>query len=157
LQRAAKIPLSIMTDEEGGTVQRIANLVGNLPSAKAMAAMPNAPDWIGKHAGPVARNMSSIGVNMNLAPVLDLDPGTGPPNNVDADGERSFSTDPNKAFADGWAFALAMGQNGVTPVIKHFPGLGETVGNTDVTAAHTKSIAELRRAGLLPFKWAIEK
>ena len=87
---------------------------------------------------------------MDLAPVLDIDGGSGP-NNRDPDGTRSFSADATVASAAGRAFAAGLAAGGVIPVAKHFPGLGGASGNTDVTPGVTRPWARLQDAGLVPF------
>jgi beta-N-acetylhexosaminidase len=143
----------VMTDEEGGVVQRMANLVGSLPSARQMAATMS-PAQIRQLLTTIALRMRAAGVTMDLAPVLDLDNGVGP-NNRDPDGTRSFGLNPNVAAADGIAFLQGLEAGGVVPVVKHFPGLGQASGNTDVAPATTQPWSVLRQAGLLPFKSAI--
>jgi beta-N-acetylhexosaminidase len=91
---------------------------------------------------------------MNLAPVLDLDGGSGP-NSTDAIGTRSFSIRADIATADGLAFARGMRGAGVVPVVKHFPGLGGATANTDLAAAWTRPWNELKAHGLKPFQAAV--
>ena len=143
----------IMTDEEGGVVQRMANLVGSVPSPRQMGATMS-PTQIQQLAVGLAQRMRANGITMDLAPVLDVDGGVGP-NNVDADGTRSFSVNATVASNDGVAFAQGLVAGGITPVVKHFPGLGGTYGNTDVTAAATPSWSILQSNGLLPFQAAV--
>jgi beta-N-acetylhexosaminidase len=143
----------VMTDEEGGAVQRMANLVGSVPSAREMGATLT-PAQIKALALRLARRMRAAGITMDLAPVLDLDGGSGP-NSRDPDGTRSFSTDATIASAAGRAFAAGLGAGGVIAVAKHFPGLGGASGNTDVTPAVTRPWSQLQRAGLLPFTDAV--
>ncbi len=143
----------IMTDEEGGVVQRMANLVGWVPAPRQMGATMTA-DQIQQLALGLGQRMRANGITMDLAPVLDVDGGVGP-NNVNADGTRSFSANAAIASNDGVAFAQGLLAGGVMPVVKHFPGLGGTVGNTDVTAAATPSWAALQGNGLLPFQAAV--
>jgi beta-N-acetylhexosaminidase len=140
----------VMTDEEGGVVQRMANLVGSLPSARQMAATMS-PAQIRQLVTAVALRMHAAGVTMDLAPVLDLDNGQGP-NNRDPDGTRSFGLNPTAAAADGIAFMEGLQAGGIVPVVKHFPGLGQASGNTDVAPASTQPWSSLQRAGLLPFE-----
>lgn len=147
------VPPVVMTDEEGGAIQRMANLVGSIPSAREMGASMNAAQ-IQQLAQTLATRMKAAGVTMDLAPVLDIDGGAGP-NNSDPDGTRSFSTNPAIASADGLAFAAGLRTGGVTPVVKHFPGLGSATGNTDVTPAATLPWDQLQNAGLLPFRDAV--
>ncbi len=143
----------VMTDEEGGVVQRMANLVGSIPSAREMGATMT-PGQIRQLATTAAKRMKAAGVTMDLAPVLDLDGGLGP-NNRDPDGTRSFSLNVATAAADGSAFMAGLEAGGVVPVVKHFPGLGEATGNTDVAPASTRPWATLEQAGLVPFEDAI--
>jgi beta-N-acetylhexosaminidase len=142
----------VMTDEEGGAVQRMANLVGSLPSARQMAASMS-PAQIRRLVTGVAQRMRADGVTMDLAPVLDLDNGAGP-NNRDPDGTRSFGLNPGVAAADGLAFVQGLEAGGVVPVVKHFPGLGQASGNTDVAPATTQPWTLLQHAGLVPFESA---
>jgi beta-N-acetylhexosaminidase len=143
----------VMTDEEGGAVQRMANLVGSLPSARTMGETMS-PAQIQSLVTAVASRMRTAGVTMDLAPVLDLDDGVGP-NNRDPDGTRSFSLNPKVASADGIAFLQGLEAGGIVPVVKHFPGLGEASGNTDVAPATTQPWSSLEQSGLLPFEGAI--
>ena len=143
----------VMTDEEGGDVQRMANIVGSIPSAREMGATMS-PAEIRALAEAAAMRMRAAGVTMDLAPVLDTDNGPGP-NNSDADGTRSFSNDPAVASSDGRAFASGLEAGGVVPVVKHFPGLGHATGNTDVTPAATLSWSDLQTDGLIPFRDAV--
>jgi len=140
----------VMTDEEGGAVQRMANLVGSIPSARQMGATMTLQQ-IEALATTAARGMRAAGVTMDLAPVLDVDGGQGP-NNRDPDGTRSFSPDAATAAADGTAFMTGLRTGGVVPVVKHFPGLGGATGNTDVGPASTQPWATLEQGGLLPFE-----
>jgi len=143
----------VMTDEEGGAVQRMANLVGDIPSARRMAATMTAAQ-IRELAARVGRKMRAAGVTMDLAPVLDLDDRPGP-NDANPAGTRSFSKTESVAEADGLAFARGLLDAGVVPVVKHFPGLGGATGNTDTVAASTLPWSTLRHDGLLPFAAAV--
>jgi beta-N-acetylhexosaminidase len=142
-----------MADEEGGGIQRLADLVGSLPWPRFMAQTMSAAG-IEASAHRVGLAMRSAGVRMDLAPVLDLSDGPGP-NARYADGERSFSIDPTVAAADGLAFARGLMEAGVTPVVKHFPGLGQATYNTDFGPAEVPPLTTLQTAALVPFRAAI--
>jgi beta-N-acetylhexosaminidase len=144
----------VMTDEEGGVVQRVGNLVGSIPSARQMGATMT-PAQIRRLAAELARRMRAAGVTMDLAPVLDVDGGQGP-DNQDPDGTRSFGADEKIASADGLAFAAGLQAGGVVPVVKHFPGLGGATGNTDVMRASTLPWSALKSVGLVPFENALD-
>lgn len=143
----------VMTDEEGGAVQRMANLVGSMPAARTMGATMTAAE-IQLLVTRVARSMRAAGVTMDLAPVLDLD-GRAGPNLTDAIGTRSFGTSPTLASRDGLAFAAGLKAGGVLATVKHFPGLGGASANTDVRAATTRPWSTLVARDLLPFEAAI--
>jgi beta-N-acetylhexosaminidase len=143
----------VMTDEEGGFVQRMANVTGGLPSARQMGATMTAAQIqsLAKQAG---QKLRAVGVTMDLAPVLDLDDGSGP-NAHDAIGTRSFSLTEATAAADGTAFAKGLRAAGIVPVVKHFPGLGGSPGNTDLAPAPTRPWSELQANDLLAFRAAV--
>jgi len=155
LQRSAPrgLPALVMTDEEGGGVQRLANLAGNLPWPRTMAATLTVAQTRAL-AERVARGLRAAGVTMDLAPVLDLSDGPGP-DAAHPDGARSFSINPPVATAYGLAFAQGMLQGGVIPVVKHFPGLGQASYNSDFGPSSVPSLPVLKAAALRPFETAI--
>ena len=144
----------VMSDEEGGEVQRLAGLVGALPWPATMAKA----DSIGQVrtlARQMATKMVANGVTMDLAPVLDLASGPGP-DSQHTDGPRSFSPSPDVATQYGIAFAQGLQDGGVIPVVKHFPGEGSASANTDSAPASTPPLSALQQADLLPFVSAIK-
>ena len=143
----------VMTDEEGGAVQRMANLVGSMPAARTMAATMTATQ-IQQLVARVGRTMRASGVTMDLAPVLDLD-GSDGPNLSDAIGTRSFSASPAVASRDSLAFAAGLKSAGVLAAVKHFPGLGGASANTDFRAASSRPWSTLLARDLVPFEAAI--
>jgi len=143
----------VMVDEEGGAVQRMANLVGPVPSARQMGATLS-PLQINRIAAALGQRLLALGVTVDLAPVLDADGRPGP-NDENPIGSRSFSADPSVASADGLAFAAGLQSSGVLAVVKHFPGLGGVSGNTDLEPSSSLPWPTLRRSGLLPFAAAI--
>jgi beta-N-acetylhexosaminidase len=96
------LPPGVMADQEGGGVQRLAPAVTPIPWPRDMADSMTA-DQIEQLAATVGRQMRALGVDVDLAPVLDVDGGTGP-SVSDADGLRSFSPVPSVAARDGVAF-----------------------------------------------------
>jgi beta-N-acetylhexosaminidase len=152
-QTAATVPLMIMADQEGGGVQRLGQLVQSLPWPRDMAQTMTAPA-VESAAATLAAQMRSLGVSVDLAPVLDVDGGPGP-STSNPDGSRSFSADPATASTYGLAFASGLRTSGVLPVVKHFPGLGGSTANTDTGPANTLPYATLQTAGLPPFRQAI--
>ena len=143
----------VMADEEGGGIQRLTPAVTSIPWPRDMAASMTAGQ-IQDLATTVGRQMQALGVTVDLAPVLDVDGGAGP-SSTDADGSRSFSPTPLVAATDGVAFLRGLVAGGVLPVVKHFPGLGGSTGNTDYGRVATLSIQQLQAGGLVPFRAAI--
>lgn len=139
----------VMVDEEGGSVQRLLNVVGPIPAARTMGTTMT-PSAIRSLASSLGRKMRALGITMDLAPVVDLDAGPGP-NATDADGTRSFSLNPAVTTPDALAFAQGLLSSGVVPVLKHFPGLGGASGNTDLEKASTVPYGGRSSAPLRPF------
>jgi beta-N-acetylhexosaminidase len=149
------IGLLVMTDEEGGGVQRIANLVGSLPWPAWMGANWSTAQIQGA-VTRVARNMYATGVNMDLGPVVDVDGTNAPPSATNPDGWRSFSGNTAVVTRDGLAFMIGLRSGNVIPVLKHFPGLGGSSGNTDNGSAQTLPWSTLQQVGIPPFAAAIK-
>ena len=125
MQRAAKKggnpPLLIMTDQEGGQVRR-------LPGAPTMNADQITSTVEARQEGvATGRLLRSVGVNLDLAPVSDVEAPTG-----SFLGPRSFGTDPSSVGALACAFAAGLASTGVGYTLKHFPGLGLATTSTDV-------------------------
>ena len=141
-EASATGPVVIAVDEEGGTVQRFAALLGELPSAAQMGAM--SIDDVRELARARAVAIAALGVTVNLAPVLDV--GSGP-----GIGVRSFSDDPMVVSTHGLAFAEGILDGGLVPVAKHFPGHGRANADSHDEVATTPPLDELRLVDLLPF------
>jgi len=141
-EASATGPVVIAVDEEGGTVQRFAALLGELPSAAQMGAM--SIDDVRELARARAVAIAALGVTVNLAPVLDV--GSGP-----GIGARSFSDDPMVVSTHGLAFAEGILDGGLVPVAKHFPGHGRANADSHDEVATTPPLDELRLVDLLPF------
>jgi beta-N-acetylhexosaminidase len=131
-------PLLVSTDQEGGQVQVLSGPgFSEMPSALEQGAMDAAS--LQTSATAWARELASAGVNMNLAPVVDLvasrEAATSNPPIGGYD--REFAFDAEGIMTHANAFRAGMTAGGVTSVIKHFPGLGAVTTNTDDTAGVT--------------------
>ena len=152
-EQAAGRPLLLSTDEESGRVSDLRDLLGNTPSPRRLAAN-NDPAEMRAYAADLGREMAELGLDVNLAPLLDLD--DGPSRGII--GDRAFSADPELASAYGLAFARGLEDAGVIPTVKHFPGHGrsstDTHAGTDVVET---PLEELRATDLLPFQDAVDQ
>ncbi len=121
-------PLLVTTDEEGGRVTSFSSVIGWEPSARSTGSL--GPTAVQQRAKLLGQELHGLGVTVDFAPDLDV---TGGPDNAPI-GDRSYSGDPATASADALAFARGLSAGGVTPVLKHFPGLGSADANTDLTS-----------------------
>ncbi|MFC3450979.1 glycoside hydrolase family 3 N-terminal domain-containing protein [Amycolatopsis speibonae] len=147
VQRAAKVPVSVAIDEEGGRVQRIDALDGNMPSARKMAATMT-PAQVRTKATERGRQMRARGVTVDYAPDADI---TDQPDR-DIVGDRSFGADPEVARKYVLAFAQGLRDAGVQPVLKHFPGHGHASGDSHKGLVRTPPLASLRKVDLVPYR-----
>jgi beta-N-acetylhexosaminidase len=153
-ERPGHFAWMVMTDEEGGGVERLTNVVGSFPWAQTMGKNLSATQ-ITAIARRVGTALVSAGVNTDLAPVLDVDARAQYPGAANPDGYRSFSGVASIAATDGSAFMKGLQEGGVLSVVKHFPGLGYSTRNTGYGPASTLSWATLQSTGLVPFRQAI--
>lgn len=119
-------PLLTMVDQEGGLVKR----VGGAPVASAAEMGTVGAGFSGAQGARTARNLRDLGINVNLAPVLDVARRGG----TIATTERGFGSTAAEVAATAVPFAEAMRAGGVAATAKHFPGLGSARVNTDFAA-----------------------
>lgn len=122
----AAVPLFAAADVEGGGANRLKSMTAlrELPPARALAELSDEAvrEW-GRTAG---RSMRAVGLNVNLAPVLDV-AGSG---HMVAN-QRSFSAEADVVVAKATAYARGLLAEGVVPIGKHFPGYGDLAGDSD--------------------------
>jgi beta-N-acetylhexosaminidase len=147
VQAVSTTPLAVSVDDEGGRVQRIDGLDGQLPSARRMAAR-NTPEQVRALALTRGKAMAARGVTVDFAPVVDV--GDQPANSVI--GDRAFSADPAVVVSYAGAFADGLRAAGVLPVLKHFPGHGHASGDSHKGRVTTPPLAELRTTDLRPYE-----
>ena len=126
---AAPEPLLVCIDQEGGNTARLSRANGFDPppamrevAAAAGGGVASAAAAAAAVGARLAVDLRPIGIDMNLAPVVDVD--SNPLNPVI--GPRSFSREPAVVGACGAALAQAMQAGGVAACAKHFPGHGDT-------------------------------
>jgi beta-N-acetylhexosaminidase len=117
-------PFFRCVDLEGGTVDRLRDLVGSTPSAAEVAATGQ-PAIFRANGALVGRLLRALGFNLDLAPVLDL----ALPVSREVMGTRVVSADPAKVISSAREFIAGLQQHGIIACGKHFPGLGG--GNLD--------------------------
>lgn len=122
LAGAAPDSLFIGIDQEGGQVRRLRPQKGfmDLPSAQAMG-QGNSHDTYAR-AEKLGAELHGLGINVDLAPVADVD--SNPYNPVIGRLGRAFSSDPLLAAQHALAFGQGLAKMDVIPVLKHFPGQG---------------------------------
>lgn len=130
-------PMLIAADQEGGTVQTLSGPgFSTIPSALEQASVD--PAELQAQAAGWGDELAAAGVNLNLAPVLDLVPeesaASNPPIGALA---RNYGFTADSVSSHGTAFARGMAAAGVATAAKHFPGLGFVTQNTDGTAGVT--------------------
>ena len=130
----AQVRFFIAADQEGGEVQRLRGAgFAAIPSAVTQGEL--APATLQHEAAGWGSELKQAGVNLDLAPVMDVvPPGTAGRNQPIGALRREFGTDPQTVASHGVAFLRGLRQAGVAATAKHFPGLGRVTGNTDLTA-----------------------
>ena len=142
--RGLRDPLLIMVDQEGGLVKR----VDGAPTLSARQIGNRGAATAAEQGRRTAANLRSLGVNVDLAPVLDL----ARPGGTIAETERGFGATPQKVIEAAIPFAKALQAGGVAATAKHFPGFGAAGENTDFAVeAIDLSKAKLRGVDEAPF------
>lgn len=152
-QSPVKAPLLTMTDQEGGEVRR---LPGEPLLSEKQIGQSADPAGAATQAGLGAGlNLKGVGMNVNLAPVLDVYRRAG--NFIDRYG-RSYSNNPKTVAKLGADFVKAQQQTGVAATGKHFPGLGAASTGQDTNTEPVTlnvSLPSLRSIDELPYRSAI--
>ena len=152
-EQAPNPPLLIAIDEEGGRVSRLPQGFTTFPAASRIAEC-HSPNVAYEVAEVTAQELRAVGINMNLAPVLDVN--SNPANPII--GDRAYGTQPERVCTYGMAVMQGLEDNGIIPCGKHFPGHGDTT--TD--SHHAMPVVEADRARLdavelEPFRRAIHR
>ncbi|NTW26352.1 MAG: hypothetical protein HGA37_16755, partial [Lentimicrobium sp.] len=152
LQSGVRTPLFVAIDGEWGAGMRL-DSINWFPKQMTLGAIKN-DSLIYNMGAEIARQMKRLGVQINFAPVADVN--NNPLNPVI--NARSFGEDPEKvAEKAGW-YMKGMQDNGLIAVAKHFPGHGDTGKDSHYTLpVINKTRAQLDSLELYPFKQLINQ
>ena len=142
----------IMIDQEGGGVTRIADAQLNVPGQMALAGIGD-PQMVRRAAEITAQELRSCGINMNLAPVMDINSN---PNNPII-GARSYGEDAETVAGYGVCAVEGYQKEKIACCLKHFPGHGDTAVDSHLgLPVVDKSLEDLARSELIPFQKGME-
>jgi len=145
-------PLLIAIDQEGGRVSRLPSNFTIFPPA-ATVAQSGSTDLAYQAAAVTAQELRSVGINMNMAPVLDIH--TNPDNPII--GNRAFGTEPEQVSKMGAATIAGLQDHRVLACGKHFPGHGDTSTDSHLELPTVQASRErLEKIELQPFRYAID-
>jgi beta-N-acetylhexosaminidase len=130
LRASASVNLLVAIDQEGGRVSRLKPAQG-FPATRSEAEVgaTGDPDEAFEAGLAMGATMASVGIDLDLAPVVDVD--VNPTNPAIGALDRSFSSDPAVVAAMAAAEIRGLHEHGVRATVKHFPGLGSATANTD--------------------------
>ncbi|GHS88376.1 beta-N-acetylhexosaminidase [Actinomycetota bacterium] len=133
-------PMLVATDQEGGQVQTLRGEgFSTIPSALDQGSM--SVDALRSAATVWGQELAAVGVNLDLAPVVDLPTRDGAAGNTPVghyDRQYGYTVDDVVTHAE--AFAAGLASAGVQTSVKHFPGLGRVAANTDTDSGVTDSV-----------------
>lgn len=146
----------VATDQEGGLVQVMRGPgFAEMPQAIEQAAL--GPSALAAAAAGWGAELAAVGINVNLAPVLDTVPSAAfaPQNAPIGTFGREYGYTPQDVSSLGLAFARGMMGAGVDPTVKHFPGLGRVTANTDDSSGVSDPATSRNDPFLAPFRDAV--
>lgn len=152
MSHGAEIPLFVAIDQEGGPIVRLTQGATIFPSNMAVGATESIEN-ARLMAQVTATELKALGINMNLAPVMDVN------NNPDNPiiGVRSFGSSPDQVAELGQAMIETYQANGIIATAKHFPGHGDTAVDSHVgLPVIPHELAHLEAVELVPFQAAID-
>ncbi|MBW1735192.1 MAG: beta-N-acetylhexosaminidase [Deltaproteobacteria bacterium] len=148
------IPLFLAVDQEGGRVARLKAPFTLFPGNRAMGNDPEPVERAREFGSVTAREMRLVGLNMDMAPVVDVLRGD-PERHLEG---RMFSHDPEKVALLGRIVTRGLQQGGVMAVAKHFPGLGRATLDPHHHLPFIKAdVEEIVGTNLPPFRAVIEE
>ncbi len=150
-REVADTPLLVAIDQEGGTVARLREGVTAFPGNRALG-FAGTPGDAYRQGLVTGRELRASGINMNLAPVLDLYS----PEGSHSLGLRSLGSDPEKVASLGAKLVRGMQDAGIAATAKHFPGKGSARRDSHQELPVIRTPASLiRQRDLVPFRTAV--
>ncbi|MDU0330834.1 beta-N-acetylhexosaminidase [Paenibacillus sp. 3LSP] len=147
------VPLFLSVDEEGGRVSRMPGELAKLPAARKIGNT-GSTELAGQIGEIIGKELAGFGLNLDFAPVLDVN--SNPDNPVI--GDRAFGTKPEIVSRMGIAVMKGIQEQGIIPVVKHFPGHGDTSVDSHLGLPVVEhDLDRLRKLELVPFKQAIQE
>jgi beta-N-acetylhexosaminidase len=141
------LPPFIAIDQEGGRVHRLPKPFTHFPPAARIGETGDAK-LAYRTARATAEELAMVGINLDFAPVLDVN--SNPKNPVI--GNRSFGSDPATVITLGERWIQGLRDGGIIPCGKHFPGHGDTNKDSHIDLPVVdRSLEELRQIELPPF------
>jgi beta-N-acetylhexosaminidase len=145
------LPLFLSADQEGGRVARLPGGLVNFPPNNQIGQV-NDPEFSYKVGTLLGRELKEFGLNLDFAPVLDINSNPGNP----VIGDRSFGNNSEVVSTLGIQTMKGIQSQNVIPTIKHFPGHGDTSVDSHLELPIVnKSLKELKELELIPFEHAI--
>jgi beta-N-acetylhexosaminidase len=147
------VPMFLAIDQEGGRVARLREPFTQFPGNEAVGKNSSPEQSAIDFAATTAREMALVGLNMDLAPVLDI-----AQKNMEAHlSGRCFSSEPSLVAGLGETVISTLQQGGIMAVAKHFPGLGKADLDPHLNLPIIEApLEEMNSIHLLPFGRAIE-
>jgi beta-N-acetylhexosaminidase len=151
-----RVRFFVAANQEGGQVQELQGPgFSSIPPALDQGQLPASE--LERQAAAWGRELKSAGVNLDLAPVMDVVPSATASQNQPVGAlEREFGHDPQVTGSHGVAFIRGMRQAGVATTAKHFPGLGLVLGNTDYSSGVVDTVTGPKSPYLKSFRAAIK-
>ncbi|MBM7586898.1 beta-glucosidase-like glycosyl hydrolase [Bacillus pakistanensis] len=147
-----RLPLLLSVDEEGGRVSRLPGNLLDLPTNKEIGKINN-PEFSYEIGTLLGEELKEFGFNLDFAPVLDVNSN---PNNPII-GDRSFGNNADLVSKLGIQTMKGIQSQNIIPVIKHFPGHGDTSVDSHLNLPKVnKSLEDLKKLEIIPFKNAID-
>ena len=154
--RAGLLPLFVMADQEGGKVSHLSPLIERMPPLSSLLAdgMKDLESRAHAYGEQKGRALAQVGINMNLAPVVDL--------KIESTEKwidkhtrikkRAIDSDPWIVTRVASAYGKGLAASGVQPTVKHFPGLGRVKADTHLVKASLTFDPVEQAADWLPFR-----